>query len=87
MTNPTCPSSNAPPPEYKPPLCVVNTEGVEFTFRWDKFPVGGNVFIPCLGTRDVVAQVKASAVEHGVQIRYRVGIRNEKWGVGIWRIV
>lgn len=85
MNSPTSPSSNAP--DAVSPLCVVTTEGVEFTFRWDEFAIGANVFIPCLGTKDVVRQVRRSAIAYGATVRHKVGIRNGKWGVGIWRVL
>ena len=85
MSSQTSPSSSEL--ETASPLCVVSTEGVEFSFRWDEFAIGANVFIPCLGTKDVIRQVRRSANNYGVTVRHKVGIRNGKWGVGFWRVL
>lgn len=74
-------------PPHDPALCVVDVEGVEFTFRWDRFRPGASVFIPCVGTADVVKQVRASADQYGLAVHVAAGVRDGRLGVGVWRVV
>ena len=70
-----------------PALCVVYVEGVEVTFRWNRFRPGSSVFIPCIDTASVVKQVKASAKHCPFKVHVAVGVRDGRYGVGIWRVV
>lgn len=85
-------SKNEPQP--KKPLPVppnpdnewhFTTEGVEFVLDWDKFPIQGFVFIPCIETEKVIASLRKEAAKQRMSLTFRVGIRNGYWGVGVWR--
>lgn len=82
-------------PERKPPrskryppinnIQVIETEGVDYILDWDKFPIGGFVFIRCLETERIMKVLKWHSEKLGIKISIRVGERNGFWGVGVWR--
>jgi len=61
------------------------TEGVEFVLDWDKFPLQGFVFIPCMETDKVCISLRREAAKRAMSLSLKVGIRNGYWGVGVWR--
>lgn len=61
------------------------TEGVEFVLDWDKLPIHGFVFIPCIETEKVSMSLRKESAKRGISLALRVGIRNGYWGVGVWR--
>lgn len=61
------------------------TEGVEFVLDWDKLPIHGFVFIPCIETEKVSMSLRKEANKQGISLSLKVGIRNGYWGVGVWR--
>ena len=61
------------------------TEGVEFVLDWDKLPIHGFVFIPCIETEKVSMSLRKEASKQGISLSLKVGIRNGYWGVGVWR--
>lgn len=79
------PKQLAKPLVDPPSVCRITTEGIDYVFDWDTFPIHGFVFMRCVATDDVVKKLKHSAMRCGVGITTRIGIRNGYWGVGLWR--
>jgi hypothetical protein len=77
----------------QPPRCSRNRvrlddlapDGVRIVVRWDKFPVGASVFIPCVNTLELVRQVHQITTMREWVVHYRPGIEGGRWGVRIWR--
>lgn len=69
-----------------PAICVIETEGVEYVLDWREFPRLGFVFIRCLDTTPVLRSLKDSAARNRIKLHTEVGIRNNYWGIGIWRL-
>lgn len=69
-----------------PAICVIETEGVEYILDWREFPRFGFVFIRCLDTAAVTQKLKASALRNRIGLHIVVGMRNNYWGIGVWRI-
>ena len=77
----------------QPPRCSRNRirfddlapDGVRIVVRWDKFPVGASVFIPCVNTLELVRQLHQITSQWEWVVHYRPGIEDGRWGVRIWR--
>lgn len=70
-----------------PDLTKISTDGLQYVINWDTFSVGSNVFIPCIETAKVIKELRHQAALRTIRVRCKVGIRNNRWGVGVWRTV
>jgi ribosomal protein S5 len=67
-------------------VCIVDAEGVTYTFDWATFSVGASVFIPCVATDRIAKMLVSSARKRRIKLHIVVGERNGFWGVGVWRM-
>jgi hypothetical protein len=67
-------------------VCIVDAEGVSYTFDWATFSVGASVFIPCVATDRVAEMLVSSARKRRIKLHIAVGERNGFWGIGVWRV-
>jgi hypothetical protein len=64
----------------------ISPDGVRIVIDWDKFVVGTSVFIPCLNTKQAIADiVDASGISKSDLIK-RVCIEGGMYGVRVWRM-
>ena len=67
-------------------VCIVDAEGVTYSFDWATFSVGASVFIPCVATNRITEMLVGSARKHKIKLHIAVGERNGLWGLGVWRM-
>jgi hypothetical protein len=67
-------------------VCIIDAEGVTYSFDWATFSVGANVFIPCVATDRLKEMLIRSARKRRIKLHIAVGERNGLWGLGVWRM-
>jgi hypothetical protein len=69
-----------------PTICIVDAEGVTYSFDWATFSVGANIFIPCVATARITEMLVHSARKRRIKLHIVVGERNGFWGIAVWRM-
>ena len=62
-------------------------DGVLIKVDWDKFPVGGSAFVPCVNTLECVRQLNDITTRRGWMVEYRPRPESGVWGVRFWRLL
>jgi hypothetical protein len=65
----------------------LSPDGVRILIDWGKIKVGMSIFVPCVNTVELIAQVQEIADKRLWYMECRPRIENGKWGVRFWRIL
>jgi hypothetical protein len=60
--------------------------GLSFRVNWKNFVVGSSFFIPCLDTKEALAQVKRTTKRLGYRIKTQTVVEKGIRGLRVWRI-
>ena len=64
----------------------ISPDGVRIVIDWDKFVVGTSIFIPCLNTKRVIADIVDASGIPKTDLIQRVRIEEGRYGVRVWRM-
>ena len=65
----------------------ISPDGVRIIVDWERFTPGASIFIPAINTNKAIRHILKAAKLQKSQIKYRVTIENEKYGVRVWRLM
>ena len=64
---------------------VIYPDGVAVIIDWDKLPVNGSVFIPCIDTLEAKRQVRTIFAGRKWELECVVRVEKDLLGVRFWR--
>jgi hypothetical protein len=63
----------------------IKPDGALIRVDWDKFVVGSSFFIPCMRTKEAIAQISSIVSKMGFRVKYRIRIEGGLYGLRVWR--